>query len=499
LLKRPRTLIPTFSSSSATSTNPSLPTEKKVNTSIKQKELIDVEIVKVLNEARIGITHHVIRLLQKQSEQNAFTISKYVLAIIAEINPSTSYIESQIKTLCYFSTFTKQKPFPKISRDDIWRYLDSHRRPEESDPLHKWITTYNLRRIYLLRFFKWLYYPELEHKKRPLPAMVMNIASFKRKEQSTYKPTDLWTEEDDLLFLKYCPNKRDRCYHTIARDSSCRPSEILGLKIKSIVFKTTGEHQYAAILVNGKTGTRNIPLFSAVPYIKDWLDSHPQRGNPNAYLIPSMDRKHRRFGDKMKSISMNLIYREYKLRFFPSLLEDPKVPPEDKQKIRELLQKPWNPYVFRHSALTQKSTILKEHVLRQHAGWSPRSQMHLKYLHYFGNESSETLLESYGIVIKNQGHVNLLKPKQCPNCNEPNKPDSKFCAKCRMVLTYDAYNETIEEKEQKDKDLQLVKERMESIENMLVVIQPLLQHVKPEMLSKLNMVEVADGSKNKSV
>jgi hypothetical protein len=112
LLKRPRTLIPTFSSSSATSTNPSLPTEKKVNTSIKQKELIDVEIVKVLNEARIGITHHVIRLLQKQSEQNAFTISKYVLAIIAEINPSTSYIESQIKTLLFFN-FYQAKTVPK--------------------------------------------------------------------------------------------------------------------------------------------------------------------------------------------------------------------------------------------------------------------------------------------------------------------------------------------------------------------------------------------------
>jgi predicted nucleic acid-binding Zn ribbon protein len=41
--------------------------------------------------------------------------------------------------------------------------------------------------------------------------------------------------------------------------------------------------------------------------------------------------------------------------------------------------------------------------------------------------------------------MDVLKPKQCPNCNEPNKPDSKFCAKCRMVLTYDAYNETIEE------------------------------------------------------
>jgi integrase/recombinase XerD len=47
--------------------------------------------------------------------------------------------------------------------------------------------------------------------------------------------------------------------------------------------------------------------------------------------------------------------------------------------------------------------------------------------------------------------IDQLKPKQCPNCNEPNKPDSKFCAKCRMVLTYDAYNETMEEKQDKDR------------------------------------------------
>jgi integrase/recombinase XerD len=170
-------------------------------------------------------------------------------------------------------------------------------------------------------------------------------------------------------------------------------------------------------LVSGKTGTRHIPLFSALPYIKDWLDSHPQRGNSNAYLIPSMDRKHRKFGNKMRSTSLNLIYRKYKLEFFPALLEDSKVPPEDKQKIRDLLQKPWNPYIRRHSALTQKSTILKEHVLRQHAGWSGRSQMHLKYLHYFGNESSESLLEAYGIVPKDQQSLDVLRPKQCPNCN----------------------------------------------------------------------------------
>ena len=59
---------------------------------------------------------------------------------------------------------------------------------------------------------------------------------------------------------------------------------------------------------------------------------------------------------------------------------------------------------------------------------------HKKYLHYFGNESSESLLEAYGIVTKDQQLADALKPKQYPNCNEPNKPDSKFCAKCRMYL-----------------------------------------------------------------
>jgi hypothetical protein len=58
-----------------------------------------------------------------------------------------------------------------------------------------------------------------------------NIRMLKRMEHSTVKPTDLWTAEDDVLFLKYCPNKRDKAYHTIARDSSCRPSEILNLRL----------------------------------------------------------------------------------------------------------------------------------------------------------------------------------------------------------------------------------------------------------------------------
>ena len=196
------------------------------------------------------------------------------------------------------------------------------------------------------------------------------------------------------------------------------------------------------------------------------------------------------------------MYLNYREKVFPKLLDDPNVAPEDKQKIKELLKKPWNPYIRRHSALTEKSTILKEHVLRQHAGWSTGSYMPQKYLHYFGNESSESLLEAYGIMPKVQ-QIEQLRPKQCPNCLEPNKPDSKFCAKCRMVLTYNAYSETIEDKEQKESEVKELKEKYEQdmmamreemsqqFAQVMSLIQqnPQLAQVKPESLAKKELMQ----------
>jgi hypothetical protein len=161
----------------------------------------------------------------------------------------------------------------------------------------------------------------------------------------------------------------------------------------------------------------------------------------------------------------------------------------DKEKIRQLSQKPFNPYVRRHSALTEKSTKLKSNTLNQHAGWAPNSNMAQKYIHYFGNESSESLLEAYGIVTKNNIPIDTLNPRICPNCNEGNTQDAKFCSKCKMLMSFDGYQEVLQEQQEKDKDLQSVKERMASIENLLVAIQPLLQNLKPEMISKLQLVD----------
>jgi hypothetical protein len=94
--------------------------------------------------------------------------------------------------------------------------------------------------------------------------------------------------------------------------------------------------------------------------------------------------------------------------------------------------------------------------------------MHQKYVYYFGNESSESILQEYGILPKDNQEVDVLRPKQCPNCNEPNIPDSKFCVKCRMVLTYDAYSETIEKKDKQIEEMMHKQEQFEQLIQTLI-------------------------------
>lgn len=297
----------------------------------------------------------VLRDRNRLSKENALVIAEYIIAMKREINPRLSYIRYTIQFLSELSKAINHKTFKNMTNNDIFHYLDSTRKPEAQDSLHKWIGSYNIKRIILLRFFKWLYYPgvaspETRNKlssSEKKPECIMGIPKLRRKEKSCYKPSDLWTQEDDLFFLKWVTNKRDRCYHTMGRDLSARPHEILSLKIKDVVFKTTGKTQYAEVLVNGKTGSRSIPLIQSIPYVKDWLSSHPSRNNPNSPLFIGLGR--RSLGRQFTIDGLSHVYNYYKKEFFPKLLLS-NIPNEDKEKIKNLLSKPFNPYIRRHSA-----------------------------------------------------------------------------------------------------------------------------------------------------
>jgi integrase/recombinase XerD len=407
-------------------------------------------------------------LLTRITKQNCLTIITYVLGFMTEVNPSQEHRIITIYKLKLLAEYYHPKSFAELTGQDIVEFLDRIRKPESVDPLHKWIGTYNHTRVILLRFFRWLHRPsdDIKPNKRPIPAVMQQIPNLKRHEISIYKPTDLWTEEDDAIFYKYCPSVRDRCWHAVSRDTGCRPSELLRLKIKDVVVQQLENgYQVARITVNGKTGTRHVRLNNSYPRLKDWLrQGHPYPGNPSAPLFCGLGKKNT--GKKLARNTMFTIYNNYKKVHFPHLLKDPMVPEEDKRKLTELLKKPWNPYIRRHTAATEISKVLKDSVLiDQYMGWSHAGNTRQKYQHYYNDDSFDamlTMMDGLKPIAPAKGKV-LLKPRLCPNCQETNTPESKFCAKCKFVLSFDAFNETTQGAEETKKRLERLEKTMSSV------------------------------------
>jgi hypothetical protein len=80
-------------------------------------------------------------------------------------------------------------------------------------------------------------------------------------------------------------NKTDRqfalcesCFWSATIFKSKVKNSIITLGVMSSMF-----------LVNGKTGSRDIPLIQSISYIKEWLSNHPSRNNLKSPLFVSLD------------------------------------------------------------------------------------------------------------------------------------------------------------------------------------------------------------------
>lgn len=382
------------------------------------------------------------RKMAEANPENGAILCDYIFAELTERNIADSTREWKIKVLMWLSkAFSHGKSFRSMTKQDVLFHLNHLRKPVDKDPQQRWIGTYNNRVLVLTKFYRWLYNPdEADYQKRITPPCMQGVKQLPKKTKTPYTPSDLWNPADHDVFLRYCPQKRDKCYHAMARDTSARPHELLKLRVGDINVRIepTSGRQYAEILVSGKTKARTIPLIDSLPYLKEWLEIHPHSANPDAPLFISLSDRNQ--GNQLSTLALREQYQyHYRAEYFPRLLNNQSVSQKDKQIIRGMLQKPWNPYIFRHSALTEKAQMLKEATLRDHAGWSMNSKMPSVYIHFFGGESSKSILEAKGIISRDRQESSMLEPKHCPNCNEPNTPHSRFCLKCRMAMSHDAY------------------------------------------------------------
>ena len=324
-----------------------------------QQEIISRKINSITKSCSKPYFNTILKKLAVANYENADTICEYIIAEETELNIKNSTKEAKIKVITWLSNFYDNTiDLKQMTKQDILEYLRSLKKTFDEDPSQRWIGSYNGRQIILNKFFRWLYNPnEPDHKKRATPLCMKGIKQLPRKEINPYSPSDLWEPREHRIFLNYCPSIRDRCYHALANEMSARPHDILNLKIKDILFKKTedGNRQYAEVVIKGgKTRPRTIPLIDSIPYVKELISTHPNGSNANSWLFVSNSNS--TFGSKLTYDGISYQYKSfYKKRYFPKLLEMETSPKIDKDLIQHMLTKPWNLYIFRHSALTEKA------------------------------------------------------------------------------------------------------------------------------------------------
>ena len=119
--------------------------------------------------------------------QTEETIRRYILAMETEVNPTKNYEKSIVLCLRCLARKTK-KSFENMTREDIVLFLNSFKKSEPLDPLHQSIGTYNLNAVHLIRFFRWLYSPDMTPTERPKPDCIRNITNSKGKKSQSTSP-----------------------------------------------------------------------------------------------------------------------------------------------------------------------------------------------------------------------------------------------------------------------------------------------------------------------
>jgi integrase len=418
------------------------------------------------------------------------------------------------------------KTLEEMTASDINEYLRPLQRDRNVDPDQRWVNTYKTFAIPLLKFFKWLAYPNTtpaDRKRIPrdkLPPVVRNLVihgnnATKKRLKSPIKEEHIWHDEDVHIFLKYCTeNARLRFYHALAFETSARPGELLRLRIKDINVQPSedGSKQGALMEVGryGKKETGRIVGMTELSlqyYIKYLNSDHPDPTNREAYVFVAKEFSSRYKNTPISPEALRADYRYFKVKYLPKLLSRPDVPGIDKEHLQKLRDtKKWHPYVLRHSSLTRLAPNVSDYTLRQHAGWTKSSQMPEVYTHGNPKDSAEDVMLAYGFSLqgnKRQRNTKLQREMvgpACPFCHSPNVPESQFCQECSRPISIVSMNQLMEElNELKEERIQFTKSA-EKTESTVSRLEESMMSLQKRVSAYYNAVMAKeDQEKSKSM
>jgi len=355
--------------------------------------------------------------LDELGSRNAGFCRAFISYLLAQ-GYSYARADAYITTFLLFGRYVG-KSFDQVSREDVEEFFEwMVRRGYKRE-------TIAATKARLKRFYKWLLGDDERY-----PPQVAWLKSS-RVERMRELPKEILSPEEVNAMANAADNIKQKALVLVLYESGLRAGELISLKLRDVAID-----KYGAILhVRGKTGDRKVRVISSAPALLEWMNHHPRKNDPNAYLF-CRDRNQAMIGyNGLKKILTTLA---------------------KKAGIRKRVY----PHLFRHSRATELAKYLTESQLATYFGWSQGSKMPKIYVHLSGRDLDPALLRLAGLQTEAEEAEGAgFKPRPCPRCGELNPPNERTCKRCGSPLDLKELIQASPEPEIKNK----VKEMEEAI------------------------------------
>ena len=371
-----------------------------------------------MDEHEKNIQHH-FELFENKKHKKI--VEKYlnIRKQIDKVNSATR--QTDIVSLYRLSQYLKNKSYKDATQKDMMAW-------ERSLQQHYSDSSIKLFQAKIKRFYKYISKPKEYMKGKQFqkniefPDCVSWISTT--NDNNKELPLDsILTEEEIKKLLDGCKDTREQAITVSLIDGGLRVSELKSLKIKNVGF----DRQLGAFFIlpkkaqGLKTGQRKIQLFlipSSTAYIKEYLNHHIRKNNPEAYFIYSDSNYNRSETDATKPMSSNGIWK-----IVTRIVRNSGI------------KKDIHPHTLRHVSATYCSMRgFNEAMMRERFGWSRASNMPSHYTHLASKDTSDYIKKLLGIKEEDIQKDSILQPIICPNCEYENVPTNIVCGRCGLKL-----------------------------------------------------------------
>lgn len=360
-----------------------------------------------------------------KNENHLETVRIYVKLRKKVDRVKTGTLNVDLISIMHLSTFLKDKRFQDATRDDMMDFSTYLEEEKGFNP-----SSASLYLMKIKRFYKFVSEPDIyangkmDQRNIQYPTCVRWISEHKGDEL----PIDSIPSKKVIKKLfNSCKDVRDQVILTSFLDGGLRRGELINLTLKNVGYDPDLKRYYFLLpkKTRGlKTGMRKVQLFllpSSSSYIRDYLNHHRFKDNPNApFIYTECNRIH---GDKPSDFKIG------EVGIFQII---------DRIVNTSGVNLHITPHTLRHVSATWCAMKgFNESMLRERFGWSPSSRMPARYVHIANTDMKEKIMNILGIKKEETDDTKEMQPIICWNCEEENPFSYHYCFRCGADLKQD--------------------------------------------------------------